>query len=52
MPASEVDHIVPLRQAPERKYDLANLQPLCRSCHSTKTGRDRGGRVKVERVGR
>lgn len=31
------DHIVPLEIAPDRKYDLTNLQSLCSSCHSVKT---------------
>lgn len=38
--ATEVDHIVPLRRAPERRYDPGNLQPLCRKCHSQKTARE------------
>ena len=33
----EVDHIIPVRDAPERAYDLTNLQTLCRACHSRKT---------------
>jgi 5-methylcytosine-specific restriction protein A len=41
--AREVDHIVPLKQAPDRKYDEANLQALCSPCHSTKTAREDGG---------
>lgn len=28
------DHIVPVRVAPERKWDMANLQCLCATCHS------------------
>lgn len=39
--ASEVDHIVPLAEAPERKYDETNLQGLCKSCHSKKTMTER-----------
>lgn len=35
--AVEVDHITPLRVAPQRKYDLTNLQGLCKSHHSRKT---------------
>lgn len=37
MEAVEVDHITPLRVAPQRKYDLTNLQGLCKSHHSRKT---------------
>lgn len=33
-PARDVDHVAPLRQAPERRLDPANLQSLCASCHS------------------
>ena len=33
----EVDHIAPVRSAPERSYDPANLQSLCPSCHTRKT---------------
>jgi 5-methylcytosine-specific restriction protein A len=35
--AHEVDHVVPIEQAPERAFDPLNLQSLCSSCHSTKT---------------
>lgn len=38
-PAEEVDHIIPLAQNGTNKWD--NLQPLCKSCHSKKTGRDK-----------
>jgi 5-methylcytosine-specific restriction protein A len=33
----EVDHIKPLEVHPELKYDLNNLQSLCKSHHSAKT---------------
>jgi len=33
----EVDHIEPVRTAPERAFDLDNLQSLCGACHSRKT---------------
>ncbi|MDJ0857443.1 MAG: HNH endonuclease [Dinoroseobacter sp.] len=33
----EVDHIEPVRSAPERAYDPDNLQTLCASCHTRKT---------------
>lgn len=29
----EVHHLVPRKVAPERVYDLTNLQTLCRECH-------------------
>lgn len=33
----EVDHIKPVRDAPERAFDLTNLQTLCGGCHGRKT---------------
>jgi 5-methylcytosine-specific restriction endonuclease McrA len=33
----EVDHIVKHHGDPARFWDRANLQPLCRSCHQSKT---------------
>jgi 5-methylcytosine-specific restriction protein A len=37
-PASHTDHIQPLN-AGGAKWDPANHQPLCHSCHSKKTAR-------------
>ena len=34
----EVDHRISLDVAPERMYDLDNLQTLCRGCHIRKHG--------------
>lgn len=42
-----VDHIVPVRIAPERIYDLANLQPLCARCNAIKAVED-AGRYGIE----
>jgi 5-methylcytosine-specific restriction protein A len=39
--APEVDHILPLRQYPERAFDEANLMSLCRDCHARKSARER-----------
>lgn len=33
----EVDHVQPVRNAPDRAFDLGNLQSLCRACHTRKT---------------
>jgi 5-methylcytosine-specific restriction protein A len=33
----EVDHIKPVRDAPELAFELTNLQTLCKACHSAKT---------------
>lgn len=38
----EVDHIDPVRSAPEKAFDLANLQTLCGPCHGTKTRHEAG----------
>ena len=41
-PAREVDHVVPIRRGGAR-LEVSNLQALCKSCHSSKTARERGG---------
>lgn len=33
--ASVVDHITPIRQAPELRLDASNLQSLCAKCHNS-----------------
>lgn len=38
--AQEVDHVLPL--ADGGTHDRDNLRPLCKSCHSTHTGRSKG----------
>jgi len=38
----EVDHREPVRSAPERAFDLSNLQCLCPRCHTRKTRREVG----------
>jgi 5-methylcytosine-specific restriction protein A len=40
----ECDHIISIRKAPERAYDLANLQTLCITCHTEKTNQEMGRR--------
>lgn len=40
----QVDHIVPVVEAPERIYDPTNLQVLCRSCHGKKTYKETLGK--------
>jgi 5-methylcytosine-specific restriction protein A len=40
VPADEVDHVIPITQAPDRIWDLSNLQSLCSSHHSQKTRRE------------
>lgn len=41
-PRLEIDHIEPVRDAPERAHDPDNLQTLCTPCHTRKTGRENG----------
>ena len=36
-PATEVDHIVPVRMSEDNAWDLDNLWPLCHAHHSRKT---------------
>ena len=43
VPAVHVDHVRPVRQFPDLAYELANLQPLCRSCHGIKGAHERRG---------
>ena len=33
-PATLVDHVIPIRQAPERRLDRTNFMALCTPCHS------------------
>jgi 5-methylcytosine-specific restriction enzyme A len=37
-----VDHVVSVKRAPDRKFDVSNLRSLCWSCHSKKTAREDG----------
>src|SRR5690606_13204479 len=40
-PAREVDHIVPHRGDIKLFLDAANLQSLCKPCHSSKTSKEK-----------
>ena len=45
--ATLVDHIIPIRVAPERRLDRSNFQSLCDHCHSAwKQDQDRKGTTK------
>jgi 5-methylcytosine-specific restriction protein A len=37
----QIDHLVPVREAPDRALDDTNLRALCVSCHSRRTMTDR-----------
>jgi len=39
--AQMVDHIEPVRLG-GNFWDVTNLQPLCNSCHASKSGKERG----------
>ena len=47
----EVDHIIPLRLAPELVFEPSNLQRLCVPCHKAKTKSDRFLCVSCYRAG-
>ena len=38
----QVDYVQPVRDAPEKAFDLDNLQVLCRPCHYAKTRKELG----------
>jgi 5-methylcytosine-specific restriction enzyme A len=40
--ATTVDHIIPVRKGGEM-YSMSNLQPLCDSCHASKSGKEAHG---------
>ncbi len=42
--ATDVDHLDSRGPRGEKGYDWDNLQPLCSSCHSKKTARERMGK--------
>ena len=47
--ATIADHITPIAEG-GAVHDIANMQPLCHDCHTDKTLRDQGKRVK-HRIG-
>lgn len=42
-PATCVDHVASIHQAPHRRLDPSNLQAMCAACHNAKTIRSDGG---------
>lgn len=48
VPARVVDHVVPLKDGGAR-FDAANLQSLCVSCHNAKTARETARRRPLPR---
>jgi len=45
-PANEVHHIIDRQERPDLAYDAANLMALCKSCHSSRTTRERLAKSK------
>ena len=39
-PATDVDHLIPVREAPERALDPSNVAPRCHRDHSRRTSRE------------
>lgn len=48
VPAKVVDHVQPIKDGGAR-FDAANLQSLCVSCHNAKTARESAGRRPTPR---
>jgi 5-methylcytosine-specific restriction endonuclease McrA len=42
LPATDVDHIVSIRDRPDLRLDWSNLRPYCHAHHSARTARDQG----------
>ena len=42
VPATQLDHDVDRKDAPDRAYDESNVTPMCHSCHSRKTAKTFG----------
>jgi 5-methylcytosine-specific restriction enzyme A len=51
MVAGEVDHKIPIRDAPELRLEWSNLQSSCHRCHAAKTARERQAQPIKEGVG-
>lgn len=45
-PATEVDHVLSVRERPDLRLRWSNLRALDRSCHSRRTATDQGFAVK------
>lgn len=50
-PATEADHVQPVRLFPELRYDLSNAQGLCKQHHNSKTALERRGVIVNTREG-
>lgn len=45
-PATCVDHIIEINDAPELAFEYSNLQSLCSACHNRKTAKEKQRRIK------
>jgi 5-methylcytosine-specific restriction protein A len=41
--ATEVHHVIPIRDRPDMRLNRSNLVPLCKPCHSVETERENRG---------
>lgn len=48
VPATEVDHVVPLVDRPDLAYEWANLMSICRPHHNRKTAREALARRRAQ----
>lgn len=48
VPATEVDHVIPLVDRPDLAYELENLSSVCRPCHNKKTAREAIARRRAQ----
>ncbi len=39
-PATDLDHVLSVRDRPDLRLDVTNLRPLCHACHSRRTSRE------------
>ena len=49
IPATVVDHVVPISEAPALRLVESNFRSLCKRCHDSRTARDQGfGRRRAQ----
>lgn len=52
-PATVVDHIKPISEAPELRLERSNLRPMCARCHNQRTALDQthGDKTRLREAG-